>query len=236
MLEIENITAGYGPLLVLRDISIQVNNKEIVAVVGANCAGKSTLLKVITGLIRPSQGNMRLNGSNLALLEPHEIVDQGIVMVPEGRQLFPEMTVEENLLVGSHISRARLQRDINFERVYSFFPFLKERRKQISGTLSGGQQQMLAIARALMGEPKLLLLDEISQGLSPLLVRDLYKQLLELNQQGITILLVEQSAKLGIDSSHRAYVLTQGKITLSGNRDELMSNPNIKTAYFGVAE
>ena len=236
MLEMENVTAGYGPLVVLHDISLQVNTKEIVAVVGANCAGKSTLLKVITGLLKPSRGHVRLNGSDLTLLEPHEIVGQGIVMVPEGRQLFPEMTVEENLLVGSHTSKARLQRSVNFERVFSLFPLLKERKKQISGTLSGGQQQMLAIARALMGEPKLLLLDEISQGLSPLLVHDLYKQLQELNQQGITILLVEQSAKLGIDSSHRAYVLNQGKVSLSGNRNELTSHPEIKQAYFGVAE
>lgn len=234
MLRIENLTAGYGPFVALRDISLQVNKGEMVAIIGANCAGKSTLLRVITGLVKPSQGNVSLNGTELNFLEPHEIVNLGVVSVPEGRQLIPDMTVEENLLVGSYTSRARPRRQVNFERVFSLFPILKSRLKQISGTLSGGEQQMLAVARGIMAEPELLLLDEISAGLSPLLVRDIYLRLREVNkQQGVTILLVEQSAKLGIDTSARAYVLNQGGIVLSGSREELIENPEVKRAYFG---
>src|SRR5450631_932638 len=207
MLTIDKLNFSYGDMQVLWDIDLQVNEGEIVTVVGANGAGKSTTLKNISHLVKPDSGNITFNGEDLKGLESHQVVERGIVQVPEGRKIFPEMSVLENLRMGSYIPAARKDRETNVERVFTMFPRLKEREKQLGGTMSGGEQQMLAIGRGLMTNPKLLLLDEPSLGLSPLFVKIIFEIIQEINRQGVTILLVEQNVFQSLKIANRAYVL-----------------------------
>ncbi len=234
MLQVEAVDAGYGSVQVLWDVSLEVNAGELVAVVGANGAGKTTTLRVITGLLPPWRGRVVFNDRRIDGRSAHEIVDLGIAHVPEGRQLFPEMTVEEHLLVGSLLPRTRSQRSTNLERVYATFPQLKERRRQDAGTLSGGEQQMLAIARALMSAPRLLILDEPSLGLAPILVRQVLHDVVEIRRQGVTVLLVEQNVQQALSLTDRAYVLQNGRIVLSGSGKQLLQRDEVRRAYMGI--
>lgn len=234
MLTIDKLNFSYGDMQVLWDIDLQVNEGEIVTVVGANGAGKSTTLKNISRLVRPTSGTISFQGEELKGLESHQIVEKGIVQVPEGRKIFPEMTVLENLRMGSFIKSARPDREANVERVFTMFPRLKEREKQLGGTMSGGEQQMLAIARGLMAKPKLLLLDEPSLGLSPLFVKIIFEIIQEINRQGVTILLVEQNVFQSLKISNRAYVLETGRVVLSGTGTDLLNNEHIKKAFLGM--
>ncbi len=234
MLKIDKLNFSYGDLRVLWDVDLEVRPDEIVSVVGSNGAGKSTLLKNISRLVSPSSGSITFNGIELEKMEAHEVVEHGIVKVPEGRRIFPELTVQENLRMGSFIKRATKDRRKNIERVYSLFPRLKEREKQLGGTLSGGEQQMLAIGRGLMAEPRLLLLDEPSLGLSPLLVRNIFEIITEISRQGVTILLVEQNVNQSLRISHRAYVLETGKVVLAGTGEVLLDDEHVKKAFLGM--
>lgn len=234
MLTIDKLNFSYGDMQVLWDIDLQVNEGEIVTVVGANGAGKSTTLMNISRLIKPKSGSITFLGSNLKGLESHEVVERGIVQVPEGRKIFPEMTVLENLRMGSFIKSARPSREANIERVFTMFPRLKEREKQLGGTMSGGEQQMLAIARGLMTNPKLLLLDEPSLGLSPLFVKIIFEIIQEINRQGVTILLVEQNVFQSLKIANRAYVLETGRVVMTGGGQELLSNDHVKKAFLGM--
>jgi branched-chain amino acid transport system ATP-binding protein len=234
MLKIENLHFSYGDLKVLWDISIEVQEGEIVTVVGANGAGKSTLLKNISKLVKPGAGNIKFNGVDVEKLAAHDIVDLGIVQVPEGRRIFPQMTVAENLRMGSFIERARKKRDDNLGRVFALFPRLKEREKQLGGTMSGGEQQMLAIARGLMADPKLLLLDEPSLGLSPLLVKNIFDIINEIRKQGVTILLVEQNVYQSLRIADRGYVFETGRIVLKDKGEDLLNNAHVRKAYLGM--
>jgi branched-chain amino acid transport system ATP-binding protein len=234
MLTIDKLNFSYGDMQVLWDIDLQVNEGEIVTVVGANGAGKSTTLKNISRLVRPQSGSIIFQGQDLKNVEPHETVERGIVQVPEGRKIFPEMTVLENLRMGSFIKSARADREANVERVFDMFPRLKEREKQLGGTMSGGEQQMLAIGRGLMSNPKLLLLDEPSLGLSPLFVKIIFEIIQEINKQGVTILLVEQNVYQSLKIAHRAYVLETGRVVMSGTGSELLNDDHIKKAFLGM--
>jgi branched-chain amino acid transport system ATP-binding protein len=234
MLTLDKLNFSYGDMQVLWDIDLQVNEGEIVTVVGANGAGKSTTLKNISRLVKPSSGNIIFNGEEMQGLESHQVVERGIVQVPEGRKIFSEMTVLENLRMGSYITTARKDRETNVERVFSMFPRLKEREKQLGGTMSGGEQQMLAIGRGLMANPKLLLLDEPSLGLSPLFVKIIFEIIQEINRQGVTILLVEQNVFQSLKIANRAYVLETGRVVLSGSGSELLSNDHVKKAFLGM--
>ncbi len=234
MLKISKLNFSYGDLKVLWDIDLEVNEGEIVTVVGSNGAGKSTTLKNISRLVTPSSGTITFNGADLGKLEPHDIVELGIVQVPEGRRIFPELTVLENLRMGSFVKSARKDREANRERAFALFPRLKERQKQLGGTMSGGEQQMLAIARGLMANPRLLLLDEPSLGLSPLLVRNIFGIISEINRQGVSILLVEQNVNQSLRIAHRAYVLETGRIVLSGEGPELLNDAHVRKAFLGM--
>jgi branched-chain amino acid transport system ATP-binding protein len=234
MLKIESLHFSYGDLKVLWDVNVEVQEGEIVTVVGANGAGKSTLLKNISRLVKPGAGSITFNGVDVEKLVAHEVVDLGIVQVPEGRRIFPQMTVIENLRMGSFIGRARKKRAENIERVFAQFPRLKEREKQLGGTMSGGEQQMLAIARGLMADPKLLLLDEPSLGLSPLLVKNIFDIINEIRKQGVTILLVEQNVYQSLRIADRGYVLETGRIVLKDKGEALLNNEHIKKAYLGM--
>lgn len=234
MLSIDKLNFSYGDLKVLWDIELEVHEGEIVTVVGANGAGKSTTLKNISRLVKPSSGSITFNGESINDLESHQVVERGIVQVPEGRKIFPDMTVLENLRMGSFIKSARPHREVNVERVFGMFPRLKEREKQLGGTMSGGEQQMLAIARGLMANPKLLLLDEPSLGLSPLFVKIIFEIIQEINKQGVTILLVEQNVFQSLKIANRAYVLETGRVVLSGTGSELLSNDHVKKAFLGM--
>ena len=234
MLNIDKLHFSYRDLKVLWDITLKVDQGEIVTVVGSNGAGKSTTLKNISRLVTPDSGTITFNGIDLTGLQSHEVVEQGIVQVPEGRKIFPEMTVLENLRMGSYIKSARANREANVERVFALFPRLKERQKQLGGTMSGGEQQMLAIARGLMANPKLLLLDEPSLGLSPLLVKNIFDIIVEINRQGVTILLVEQNVYQSLRISHRAYVLETGRVVLAGSGEELLNDEHVKKAFLGM--
>jgi branched-chain amino acid transport system ATP-binding protein len=234
MLKIEKLNFSYDDLQVLWDIELTVNEGEIVTVVGSNGAGKSTTLKNISKLVKPSSGSIIFNGIDLTRLESHEVVELGIVQVPEGRKIFPEMSVRENLRMGSFIKSAKNDREANMERVFSLFPRLKEREKQLGGTMSGGEQQMLAIGRGLMTNPKLLLLDEPSLGLSPLLVKNIFEIITEINRQGVTILLVEQNVFQSLRIAHRAYVLETGRVVLTGRGEELLNDDHVKKAFLGM--
>ena len=236
MLKLEGVGAAYGPVPVLHDVSLEVNQGEAVAIVGANNAGKSTTLRTIAGLLKPTAGKITFDGQDLSRLGPQDIVNLGVVMVPEGRGVFPDMTVEENLLMGSFNPRGRKERPASFPNVYRLFPVLDKRRKQIASTLSGGEQQMLAIGRGLMAQPKILLLDEPSLGLGPLLIREVYRVLQDLNRQGLTILLVEQNVRVSLAITSRAYVLLHGRVFLSGKSQELARDERVKKAYLGMGE
>jgi branched-chain amino acid transport system ATP-binding protein len=231
MLNIENLNAGYGEMPVLRNINITIAGGEIVTVVGSNGAGKSTLLKAISGTIK-SQGKITFNQEPLGGLQTHTIVQRGVVHVPEGRKIFPEMTVLENLMMGGYLHQK--ERAQNLERAYALFPKLKERQKQLGGTMSGGEQQMLAIGRGLMASPKLLLLDEPSLGLSPLFTEVVFTAINAINKDGVTVLLVEQNVFQSLSISHRGYVIETGRIVLTGTGEELLNNQEVKKAFLGM--
>ena len=234
MLKIEKLNFSYDDLKVLWDIDLEVREGEIVTVVGANGAGKSTTLKNISRLVKPNSGSITFKGTDLTRLESHQVVEEGVIQVPEGRKIFPDMTVRENLRMGSYIASARKNRDENIERVFTLFPRLREREKQLGGTMSGGEQQMLAIGRGLMANPKLLLLDEPSLGLSPLFVKNIFDIITEINRQGVTILLVEQNVYQSLRISTRAYVLETGRVVLTGTGADLLNNDHIKKAFLGM--
>jgi len=234
LLRLEGVDAFYGDLQALADVSFQVNDGEIVALVGANAAGKSTTLRVISGLVNPRRGRVLLNGDDLTGLPAHERVDRGIVQVPEGRRLFPFMTVAENLLLGAHASRARADRERTLAHVYGLFPVLGERRTQLAGSLSGGEQQMCAIGRALMARPKILMLDEPTLGLAPVLVARIFETVRTINGQGVTVLLVEQNVRQALTLAHRACVLESGRLVLEGPARELLGDDRLKRAYLGL--
>ena len=234
LLSVENVTAGYGALTIIKDLSLEVNVGEWVVVIGGNGAGKSTLFKVISGLMKPKTGKVLLDGSDLTSLSPHEIVELGVIQVPEGRMIFPYMNVKENLLLGGRNSRARPHIASTLEKVYQLFPKLKERETQQGGTLSGGEQQMLAIGRGLMALPRVLMLDEPCLGLAPILIGEIFKTLHVLNQEGMTILLVEQNVITSLKSSQRGYVIENGQIALSGNSQDLIQDERTKRAYLGI--
>ena len=235
LLEIRRLSFGYGDLQVLWDVDLVVNPGEIVTVIGSNGAGKSTTLKNVSRLVRPGSGQLLFQGEDLCRLESHEVVERGIVHVPEGRRIFPEMTVQENLVMGGYVRSARADRARNLERVFALFPRLAERRGQLGGTMSGGEQQMLAIARGLMAKPRLLLLDEPSLGLSPLLVKSTFDIVTEINRQGVTLLLVEQNVLQSLRIATRAYVLESGRVVLAGAGKALLGNDQVKKAYLGIA-
>jgi branched-chain amino acid transport system ATP-binding protein len=234
MLRIRKLNFAYGDLQVLWEVDLDVNAGEIVTVVGANGAGKSTILKNVSRLVRPTSGSVTLGDVDLGHLQSHQVVEHGVIQVPEGRRIFPEMTVVENLRMGSFVKATRKDRERNMDRVFSLFPRLAERRSQLGGTMSGGEQQMLAIGRGLMGNPKLLLLDEPSLGLSPLLVRNIFEIIKEINKQGTTILLVEQNVYQSLHISTRAYVLETGRVVLSGTGAELLGNDHVRKAFLGI--
>ena len=235
MLHVKNLNAYYGPIQVLKNCSLHVDQGEIVSIIGANGAGKTTLLLSISGLIDSISGEITFLKNSIKKLSPNKIVQSGIAHCPEGRQLFSPLTVEENLLLGAYARKNSTEKEIqqDLEWIYNLFPRLSERKKQISGTLSGGEQQMLAIGRALMAKPKLLLLDEPSLGLAPKLVETILKTIVELNKNGMTILLVEQNAQKALEIAHRAYVLETGRITLQGRASDLAEDSEIKRAYLG---
>lgn len=234
LLEISNMDVFYGSFQALWDISIDVRVNEILALIGANSSGKTTLLHAVSGLIHPSRGEIKFEGNNITRLSPHQIVTSGVVHVPEGRGLFPDMTVLENLILGSYNSKARARKTQNLEDVFTHFPILERRKKQLAKTLSGGEQQMLAIGRGLMADPKLMLLDEMSLGLSPIAVNEIYKVLREIRDRGITILFVEQNVRRSLEEADRAYIMETGRIVLEGSVAELKEEEEIKKAYFGV--
>lgn len=234
MLAVENLDFAYGDLRVLWNVGFEVNRGEIVTLIGSNGAGKSTTLKNISRLISWSAGSVTFEGEDLSKLESHHVVERGIVHVPEGRRIFPEMTVMENLRMGSFTPGPRKSRQTNIDRAFALFPRLEERQKQLGGTLSGGEQQMLAIARGLMANPRLLLLDEPSLGLSPLLVKNIFEIIKEINKQGVTILLVEQNVYQSLRIAHRAYVLETGRVVLSGTGSDLLENAHVKRAFLGI--
>ncbi|HJW73301.1 MAG TPA: ABC transporter ATP-binding protein [Geothrix sp.] len=234
MLKIEQLNFAYGDLKVLWDIDLEVHEGEIVTVVGANGAGKSTTLKNISRLVKPDSGSISFMGKDLVRMQSHEVVEQGLIQVPEGRHIFPEMTVLENLRMGSYVKATRGDRPKNIEWVFELFPRLKEREKQLGGTMSGGEQQMLAIARGLMANPKLMLLDEPSLGLSPLLVKNIFDIITGINQQGVTILLVEQNVYQSLRIADRAYVMETGRVVLTGKGPELLDNEHVKKAFLGM--
>ena len=234
LLELENVHTYYGIIHALKGVSLTVEEAEIVSLIGGNGAGKSTTLKTISGLLRPREGTIRLAGEDLAEYKPHEIVSKGVVQVPEGRRVFAEMSVAENLQMGAFALRDNQKNAENLERVYSLFPRLKERNSQLGGTLSRGEQQMLAMGRALMGEPKVLLMDEPSMGLAPVLVDSIFDTIQELNDEGTTILLVEQNARVALQIADRGYVLETGEIVLSGSAEDLRTDETVQKAYLGI--
>ena len=234
MLTVNKINVAYGDVQVLWDVSFEVPDKEIVVLIGANGAGKSTTIKTISSLLTPFRGTIDFDGNRLDHHPPHEIIVQGIVHVPEGRRLFPEMSVEENLIMGSLYGEAKAKRYETMEHIFEFLPRLRERKSQMAGTLSGGEQQMVAIGRGLMARPRLLMLDEPSLGLAPLLVHEIFHMIERINQEGVTILLVEQNVINSLKICHRAYVLENGRVTLSGTGQELLKNSHVKEAYLGI--
>ena len=234
MLTIKDLHVHYGAIQALKGVSLEVADGELVSLIGANGAGKTTTLHTISGLLQASSGEVLLDGVNLQKLPSHKIIENGIAQVPEGRHVFAQMTVLENLYMGAYIMRDKAKIQENLEWVFSHFPRLKERSRQLAGTLSGGEQQMLATGRALMTNPKILLMDEPSMGLSPLLVSEIFSIIEELHKDGITILLVEQNAKMELSVADRAYVLENGKISMSGDAKELLNDSRVKKAYLGA--
>jgi branched-chain amino acid transport system ATP-binding protein len=235
LLAIENLSVHYGAIQALHGVSIAVEPGEIVTLIGANGAGKSTTLRAVSGLVKPSAGTITFDGKNLAGLAPHKILRRGLAQVPEGRGIFPNLTVDENLDLGAFARSDRKNIAGDRERVFALFPRLKERLDQRSGTLSGGEQQMLAIGRALLARPRLLLLDEPSLGLAPQLVQTIFKIIREINASGTTIFLVEQNAHMALRVAHRAYVLEVGSVVMSGDAKQLAASDEVKKAYLGIA-
>jgi branched-chain amino acid transport system ATP-binding protein len=233
-LELENVHTFYGNIHALQGISVDVQDGEIVTLIGANGAGKSTTLRTVSGILQPREGEVRLDGERINALAPHQIVERGVCQVPEGRRIFSRMTVRENLEMGafSRKDQSGVKRDL--DRVFELFPRLLERVGQKGGTLSGGEQQMLAIGRALMAQPKILLLDEPSMGLAPILVETIFKTVQEINQQGVTVLLVEQNAVMALQIAHRGYVLETGAIVLADTAERLRQNETVQKAYLGI--
>jgi branched-chain amino acid transport system ATP-binding protein len=234
LLKVNDISTFYGSLQVLWNVSLEIESGEMVAIIGANGSGKSSLINTISGMNHPAQGSVTFEGTEITYLDPFSIVSLGISQVPEGRGIFPELTVLENLIVGSYIRRSRSKREQNLESVYEYFPRLEKRKNQIAKTLSGGEQQMLSIGAALMSDPKLILLDEMSLGLAPLVVNELFKVLKEIRSRGITIVFVEQNVRRTLSEADRAYILETGRIVLSGNVENLREEEKIKKAYFGA--
>lgn len=234
LLEISHIDVFQGTFQALWDVSLAVKRGEIVALVGANTAGKSTLLDTVSGLLHPAQGSIHFDGKDITTVEPFHVVGLGISQVPEGRRLFPELSVLDNLILGSYNRNVRPKREKNLNMVYEHFPILKKRQSQLAKTLSGGEQQMLAIGRGLMSDPKLMLLDEMSLGLAPLVINELYRVLREIRERGITILFVEQNVRRSLEEADRAYIMEAGRIVLSGDVADLREEEEVKKAYFGI--
>ena len=234
ILEVRNLSVSYGGIEAVKDISFDVERGEIVTLIGANGAGKSTTLKTIAGLVKPKQASIVFERQELVGCQPNFIVKSGVTLVPEGRRVFPNLTVKENLRIGAYLRKDDLEADFGY--VYGLFPRLKEREWQLAGTLSGGEQQMLAVGRALMGRPKFIMMDEPSLGLAPLVVKDIFSIIKTINEQGITVLLIEQNANMALQVAHRAYVLETGSLTLSGTGAELLADPKIREAYLGKSK
>ena len=232
MLSVKDLNVCYGAIHAIHDVSLEVHDGEIVSLIGANGAGKTTILHTITGLKKAKSGSVTYNDADLLKTDPSKIITLGVAHVPEGRHIFPGMTVEENLEMGAYIRKDDLSASI--KEVYERFPRLKERRRQLAGTLSGGEQQMLAVGRALMSRPSILLMDEPSMGLSPLLVKEIFKIIQEVHKQGMTVLLVEQNAKMALSIADRAYVLETGRISMSGAASDLLNDEKVKKAYLGL--
>ena len=233
ILKVDNINVYYGSIHAIKGISFEVHSGEIVTLIGANGAGKSTTLNTISGLLHPATGDINFLNHSIVKIQPHKIVEQGIAQVPEGRRIFSQMTVKENLEMGAYIQTNNNEIKNDVEKVYALFPRLKERRKQIAGTLSGGEQQMLAMGRALMSRPKLLMLDEPSMGLAPILVEQIFDIIADVHKTGATILLVEQNAQMALSIADRGYVMETGKIITTGTGKDLLSSDEIKKAYLG---
>ena len=233
MLEVKNLSVHYGMIQAVRNVDFKVNEGEIVSLIGANGAGKSTILKTLSGLIHPSEGEIIYLGENIASTSAKKIVEKGLVQVPEGRHVFPGLTVKENLELGAFLRKDKEEIQKDMEAVFERFPILKERKDQDAQTLSGGEQQMLAMGRALMSRPKLLLLDDPSMGLAPIFIREIFKIIQEIQKTGTTVLLIEQNAKMALSISNRAYVLETGSVVLSGTGQELLESDEIQKAYLG---
>ena len=233
MLEVKDLQVYYGVIQALKGISFHVNQGEVIALIGANGAGKTTTLQTLTGILSPKSGSIVFEGKDLTRTPAHKIVEMGMAHVPEGRRIFQQLTVYENLKLGAYTLRSKEKIEQNLSYIYAHFPRLQERRNQVAGTLSGGEQQMLAMGRALMSNPKILLMDEPSMGLSPLLVSEIFKIIREVSKDGTTVLLVEQNAKKALSIADRAYVLETGKIVMHGKADQLANDPRIKAAYLG---
>ncbi len=233
-LDVRGVRGGYGDVTVLKDVSLEVHDRQVVALVGANGAGKSTLLRTISGLLHPTAGEIHFAGERIDRAAPHHIVDLGFVQVPEGKQLFPQMTVEENLLVGAMCPRARGDRRLSLEEVYGLFAEIADKRKRQAGSLSGGEQQMVAVGRALMARPTILAMDEPSLGLAPVVVDRLFAVLQMIRERGLTILLIEQNVQQTLEMADRGYVMENGHIVLTGSGRELLANAHLKSHYLGV--
>ncbi len=234
LLEIENIDVYYGDVQVIFGLSLKVENGSVVSIIGTNGAGKSTTLKTISSLLIPKKGQITFNGDIISILKSNEVVEKGVIHIPEGRRLFPFMTIMENLQVGAFPKRAQGKEDENLRLVFTLFPVLSERSNQLANTLSGGEQQMLAIGRALMSNPLLLMLDEPSLGLAPILIKDIFKTVMEINKRGTTILLVEQDVQHSLSISDYAYVLENGRLAMEGKGGELLDDKHVKKAYLGI--
>ncbi|MBB2686073.1 ABC transporter ATP-binding protein [Rhizobium sophoriradicis] len=234
LLEVDKIEVGYGDAIALWDLSIGVRAGEIVSVVGPNGAGKSTLVNAIAGILRPHKGKIVIEGKDVSKVPSHRVCDYGIAVVPEGRRLFTAMTVLDNLLLGAYRSLARAERDATLAEVFQLFPVLEERQNSLAGSLSGGQQQMVAIGRGLMAKPRVLLMDEPSLGLSPLIVGEMFKIIQMINERGVAVLLVEQNVNKALEIAHQAYVIEQGRVTASGAPEVLINDPSIREAYLGI--
>ena len=234
LLQISGINVFHGTFQALWDVSLEVRRGEMLALIGANASGKTTLLDTVSGLLHPARGSIEFEGRDIAGLDPYQIVELGITQVPEGRRVFPDAPVLDNLIIGSYGRKARSKREENLEKVYGHFPILRERRKQIAKTLSGGEQQMLAIGRGLMADPKLMLIDEMSLGLAPIVIEEMFKALDKIRERGITVLFVEQNVRRTLREADRAYILETGRVTLSGTSAELREDDQVKNAYFGL--
>ena len=233
LLSVQGVYAGYGPIEALKGVSLDVHGGEIVTLIGANGAGKSSTLMCVSGLLRARKGSVIFDGADITGYRPHTIVAEGMAQVPEGRKIFPRLTVLENLEMGAYLRRDKQAVKLDLDKVYSLFPILGERRRQTGGTLSGGEQQMLAIGRALMSRPKLLLMDEPSMGVAPILTQKIFATIRDLNREGMTILLVEQNAHLALKIAHRGYVIETGQIVLENKAEALLTDPRVQEAYLG---